>query len=394
MSTDLEPYRVDGELVTTGDIRQDLRDRKTDSWTEVVTQVAAFATSIAPTLFVPKGLRDNPAAVTGAIMYGREVGFPPMTSLQVLHNIDGKVSMSAEGQRALVLQAGHEIVVEESTSAVCTIKGRRKGSTEWTRTTWTHADARAAGLVNKDNWKKYPKAMLVARASADLCRLAFPDVIRGLMAVEELEDVVAITGGSDAPADPETPAKVQRAPRKKAAAAPKAAVPDPDLPEDGADPQTGAESDEGKPDAGEAPGQATDSAPPELPEDTPTPASGESSGSDAASSTPSQASEPLPEPELDEDGAVPAEIVEDAEPRWTPEQRAKMMAGFTGLGVEDRAERLQVTIDLIGRPIESANELTRKEASSVIDSLEQCKTRDDLEAIIQATVAHRESEGA
>lgn len=386
-SQDLEPYRVDGELVTTGDIRQDLRDRKTDSWTEVVGQVALFANQISPTLFVPKGLRDNPAAVTGAIMYGREVGFPPMTSLQVLHNIDGKVSMSAEGQRALVLQAGHEIVVEESTSAKCVIKGRRKGSTEWTRTEWTIADARNANLVNKDNWKKYPKAMLVARASADLCRLAFPDVIRGLMAVEELEDVVAITGGE--PSAPTEPAKVQRQPRKKTPPAPKADVPDPDLPEDQETTETGAESGEGKSGAGEAPTQATDSAPPSSEE--PAPALPEDQdGSDAASRTPSQASEPLPEPELDEDGAVPAEIVEDAEPTWSPDQRAKMMAGFTGLGVEDRAERLQITCDLIGRKIESANELTMKEASSVIDSLEQCKTRDDLEAIIQATVAHRE----
>ena len=42
--------------------------------------------------------------------------------------------------------------------------------------------ARAAGLTSKPGtaWRNYPRAMLLARASADVCRMMFPDVVKGL----------------------------------------------------------------------------------------------------------------------------------------------------------------------------------------------------------------------
>lgn len=422
MSTELEPYRVTGELVTAQDVRQDLRERTTDSWTSVVAEVAKLANHIAGTDFVPKGLRDNPPAVTGAIMFGREVGFPPMTALQTLHNIEGRVSISAEGQRALVLQAGHEIVTVESTSAKCVMKGRRKGSTEWSNTSWTLDDARKAGLTNKTNWQKYPRAMLVARASADLCRLAFPDVIRGLMALEELEDVVAITGVE--PVAPEPPAKVQRKARKKADPPVKAETPDEPLPEDEAAPQTGAES--SGPSAGEASAEESDSAP-LLPGETPqaggdereaqaeTPDTGGVAGSNPDSvkrSSPPQTGgsgtttgkgtppepEPVdsqPEPPLlpDEDGAYDAEVIEESEPQITPKQRNLLLMKFNVLEITDREERLFTANILVGREIDTFNDLTMREAGHLIDTLAPCETPEQLQAVVTATAEHAERGG-
>jgi hypothetical protein len=185
-----------------------------DSWTGVLASVAALAEQIAGTEFVPKALRGNVPAVTATILHGRELGLGPMTALQQTHVIDGKPTLSAEGQRGLVYAAGHELEFVESTGARCTVRGRRAGVDRWTAVTWTLDAARSSGLVARSPaWKNYPRAMLAARASAELCRMLFPDVLHGMAALEELED-----GAETATATATKP--VKRATRPVAAIAP------------------------------------------------------------------------------------------------------------------------------------------------------------------------------
>jgi hypothetical protein len=62
---------------------------------------------------------------------------------------------------------------------------------------------------------------------------------------------------------------------------------------------------------------------------------------------------------------------------YTAAQRAKLMAGFGQVGIEDRSERLDVVSRLIGREIASANELTSIEARRVIDALEKAAASDN-----------------
>ena len=52
---------------------------------------------------------------------------------------------------------------------------------------WTLADAERAKLTGKDNWAKFPKAMLRARVSADLCRAVFPDALMGVYDPDEMQ---------------------------------------------------------------------------------------------------------------------------------------------------------------------------------------------------------------
>jgi hypothetical protein len=168
-----------------------LLDRHTDGWTAVLVSVAELADTIAKTDLVPKALRGNPAAITAVILRGREVGFAPMTSLAHLYVINGNVGIKAEGMRALVLAAGHEIGFSVSNGASATCRGRRKGTSEWYEVTWTQEMARAAKLLPGapgSGWAVYPRAMYKARSSTELCRDVFPDVIGGLQSVEELED--------------------------------------------------------------------------------------------------------------------------------------------------------------------------------------------------------------
>jgi hypothetical protein len=148
-----------------------------------------LAAKIANTEFVPTALRRRPEAVLAALLSGAERGLGPMESLRSVHIIEGRPTLSAEAMRALVLAAGHDIEIVEATAVKATVVGRRAGSDSTSVPfTWTIDRARRARLVGKDVWQRYPEAMLLARASTDLCRAIFPDVIAGLASSEEIID--------------------------------------------------------------------------------------------------------------------------------------------------------------------------------------------------------------
>jgi hypothetical protein len=289
-----------------------------------------LAKAIATTDFVPRALRNNPAAIAAAILYGDEVGLGPMQSLAKIAVIDGRPFIAAEAQRALVYAAGHDLWLDEATNTKATWCGRRHGTDQVTRITWTMDDARRAHLDAKPNWRSYPRAMLSARASAELVRAAFADVVGGLRALEELDEfepgLVGLPAGPAAAlADP--PAGTRRRARARAARAP---VPPTSPPDDWSAAPAGRRR---LPLPGESLEAEPDPAPPDR--------------------WPG-----APEPE----GPAPAPM--------TGPQRRRMMALFRERAIGDRAERLRLSAEWIGRPIATASELTSREADRIIDVLE------------------------
>lgn len=205
-----------------------------------------MAEAIARTEFVPKALRNRPDAVMACVLAGHEIGVPPMQALSKIHIIEGRPAQASELMRALVLRAGHDLWIEESSITKATICGQRLGSDHTTRITWTMDDAKRANLSGKDNWRRYPRAMLLARATAELCRMVFPDVLGGLSyAVEEVQDGFVwddVGGGDVIDVEPDTPAvpapathtrkakattAKKAAPRKAAASRPPRSTPPP-----------------------------------------------------------------------------------------------------------------------------------------------------------------------
>lgn len=61
----------------------------------------------------------------------------------------------------------------------------------------------------------------------------------------------------------------------------------------------------------------------------------------------------------------------------TPPQMRKMHAIFNQVGITDRAHRLEATRAIVGRDIGSANELTKTEAITLLDTLEMALSQQD-----------------
>jgi hypothetical protein len=136
---------------------------------------------------------------------GAELGLPPMAALRQIHVVNGRAVLSADLMRALVLRMGGRIRCVESTPDRATFAGARGEEPEQS-ITWTMQMAQRAGLVGKGPWQQYPGAMLRARASAELCRLVWPDVVGGLYTPDEMGEARDVR--VEAPAVPVAPEEV------------------------------------------------------------------------------------------------------------------------------------------------------------------------------------------
>ncbi|MDO5677491.1 MAG: hypothetical protein Q4G35_08305 [Propionibacteriaceae bacterium] len=337
---------------------QSVATRDTDSWVNVLKPVVELAEGICNTEFVPSSLRGNVGKTTAAILYGREMGLPPMTALGSVHVISGTASMSAAAKRALIQANGHQIVTVEMTAERCVIKGRRAGEGEWQTFSYTMAEAQRSGDAKKNaNYQTRPVEMLLARASGRMANAMFADVIKGLATTEEVMDearhTVELASVEVAP-DPQ-PAE---APRTISRKRPAAAAPTPEPATDGPPPAAK------RPPLRKAP------------------------------STPEPASEPAPaEPQVDtlpdEDGVIDAQVVEEPTemPKWQTGGLKIAHMHWNRLGVTDRAEQLFYAGEVAGRKVESHKDLTQDELRALNGLLERSR---DLEAVNAAIDAKRQ----
>lgn len=289
---------------------------------------AEIANRIGGTDFVPKALRNNPAAITAALLYGAEVGLGRMQSLAKIAVIDGRPSLAAEAQRALILANGHDLWIEESTNTRCTIAGRRRGSEMTSRVTWTLDDAKRAKIAGKSNWQAYPRQMLLARASAELARSVFADVIGGLSATEEVEDVVDVAATSPPELEgAESKSATRRRPRR----------------------------------VGTTAGSSSTAQPPAEPEPSPEPLP-----EPQPEAEPDQPTEPAGEQPL---GGDRTPIAPAAPNPPNSAQLGMMFALFGRKGPTEREERLAYCERVLGRAIGSSNELAALDVTRIIEAL-------------------------
>jgi outer membrane biosynthesis protein TonB len=297
------------------------RYEQTDTWVPVLADVGSLAAKIADTDFVPGAYRGKPAAVAASILYGRELGLGPMTSLAAIDPIKGTPSLSAEAMRALIFAAGHDIRFVETTETRCVLEGRRKGQETWTRVAYTMDEAKKSGDAGKNQqYRTRPQEMMVARATSRLARMLFPEAIGGFPSPEEVDvdhDEAELTPAPTVTVVQEP--KPKRAPAKRKA--PVKTAPKP------------AEVEAGPIDEPPLPGE-----------------DGYEDLTDDTSAQPAQ-----PEPPKDEP---------------SPAMVKALHAALTKAGYGARADKLRFCADIAGRDLESSKDLTRAEVADCLDALQ------------------------
>lgn len=277
-------------------------------WAQEADAAYKLAENLCKTAFAG-AYKGDPFGAAAAILKGAEVGLTPVTSLGAFDLINGVPAPKAITLRALAQSHGHRVWIESSTDAKCVAKAIRKGENEVHESVWTIARATGLGISGKDNWKKQPQAMLMARATSEVCRLVAADVILGIgYSAEELSDDIAAV------------VEIQREQKPKLTIARATAS------------QNAQEVEEPKFD--DEPDTKADA------------------------------------PAVNTDDSVdqPTEPEDNKEP-ISPAQIKTMGAAMTRLGMTDRAVAIAYVGDVVEHPITSRKDLTKDEASKVIRSL-------------------------
>lgn len=146
-------------------------------------------------------------AVMVAIAYGKSIGLNTMAAVQQVVVVNGLPTLKGDAAKALILSSGICTKWEESTSGTFpnddytyNISAERKDGQKMT-VSFSVFDAKRAGLwiseekAKLDNgkwafgpWYKYPKRMVKYRALGFMARDLFPDVLQGMVTVEEAQD--------------------------------------------------------------------------------------------------------------------------------------------------------------------------------------------------------------
>ena len=156
-----------------------------------------FSEMLAKSQMVPKQYQGKPEDILVAVQWGYEIGLAPLQALQNISVINGKPSVYGDAAMALVQSSPvcediEEFFEDEGTPnpvAVCVAK--RKGRKPVT-SKFSVEDAKRANLWGKQGpWTQYPKRMLQMRARGFALRDAFPDVLKGLITIEEAMDFPA-----------------------------------------------------------------------------------------------------------------------------------------------------------------------------------------------------------
>lgn len=264
--------------------------------------------------------RGNAIATTGAIVYsGAILGLNWQAALSGIYVANGRTSLYAEQMRALILSGGHRFEIVTRAADVCTVAVARRGEQDLTEFTFTMREAITAGYVKgkgpnvgQDSWKgndRYntnPCDMLFARATSIAAKAKFADVIRGMETRETLDDDRPAPVDITAQVDVTTPTERPTTAAVLAAAGQEASQDHPPMTSGNAEP-------------------APDPAPAV------------------------RAVLPITDPQLRMLGAVMAQL------------------GVTGVGVRER--RLTIASRVVDRPLQSSKELTKDEASTVLDTL-------------------------
>jgi hypothetical protein len=327
-----------------------------------------YARFLATSGLLPAQYREKPGNILWAQEYAEMLNLRPMAAITGIHVIEGKPSASAALMSALVRRAGHRLRVSGDDQKAVVEIVRHDDPDFVFRSEWTIDRARKAELTGKGTWKKYPAAMLKARAISECARDACEEALLGMhYTPEELGaevdaegEPIRVTAEPVRPADPDWASKPATQ-HERATGQPEPAG-QPQAADEPVDAETVDEPDwEALIAEVERTGNVTPAwklAREHRPNDMALRERIQQAGQRRRAKPAEQASPVAP---------VDAEVVEDAPAE--KRQHAHMHVLWKKAGVEDREERLAVTSHLVGHDVTSSSQLTYADAELVIERL-------------------------
>lgn len=160
--------------------------------------------------------RDASQAIV-KVLAGRELGFGPIASMTGVNIIKGRVSLSANLIAAAIKKSKRytfQVAKGHPTNTECSIEFFEMFNGKFESlgvSLFTMEDAKRAGLAGGDNWNKYPKNMLFARAISNGAKWYCPDVFDG--PIYTPDELGAVIDGETGEMIDVTPVEVKREPK-------------------------------------------------------------------------------------------------------------------------------------------------------------------------------------
>jgi hypothetical protein len=130
----------------------------------------------------------SPEQAVALMLVAQAEGRNPFEAARDYHIIQNRPALKADAVLTRFQQAGGSVEWQEYTDTKVVGKFTHpKGG--YVVVDWTLDRAKQAGLLGKDSWKNYPRAMLRARCISEGVRTVFPGVASGIYTVEEVQDM-------------------------------------------------------------------------------------------------------------------------------------------------------------------------------------------------------------
>lgn len=139
----------------------------------------------------------SPEQAISLLLIAQAEGRHPALAAQDYDIIGGRAAKRSASMMRDFIQAGGSVQWHALTDEVAdaTFSHPQGGKV---RIHWDMARAKRAGLANKDNYLKYPRAMLRSRCISEGCKTVYPAATSGMYTPEEVRDMEPITVKSSA----------------------------------------------------------------------------------------------------------------------------------------------------------------------------------------------------
>lgn len=126
------------------------------------------------------------------IIAGREQGLSPIQSMTAVYLLDDKICYFTKVFTAKIKKSKTlDYKVKTSTEEICTIEFYENGELLGS-SSYSIKQAAKAGLVNRDNWRKYPQSMLYNRAVSIGMKMYMPQILEGVNLYEDFDELPGV----------------------------------------------------------------------------------------------------------------------------------------------------------------------------------------------------------